>query len=89
MNILERLGLKNQKKCKDIAKKRLQLVLIQDRLELSPTELSALKDDLVKVIADYMPIDRKAMEVSFQRESGAMAMVANIPLEAVRIRKDR
>ncbi|MDO4542660.1 MAG: cell division topological specificity factor MinE [Bacillota bacterium] len=78
----QRLIGRHKNSCKDIAKKRLQLVLIQDRLELSENELKSLKNDLIGVIAEYMPIDKMATEVNFQRRGEQMALVANIPLQA-------
>ena len=37
-----------------IAKERLKLVLVHDRSGLSPLQLEALKDDLLKVLARYV-----------------------------------
>ena len=48
MGFFERLfGKKNSA---DSAKERLQLVLIHDRMDLTPAELDSLKDDLIDTI---------------------------------------
>ncbi|MEG2405472.1 MAG: cell division topological specificity factor MinE, partial [Clostridiales bacterium] len=55
MNLFQKLWKKNSgEDCKNIAKKRLQLVLVQDRINLSNSELSLLKNDLIEVIEKYM-----------------------------------
>lgn len=83
MNIWQRFIGKNRKNCKEVAKKRLQLVLVQDRLSLSQKELTAMKNDLLTVIAGYIPIDPRTTQVDFRRKGQEMALIANIPLNAV------
>jgi len=65
---------------KTVAKERLRLVLVHDRVNVSPKLLQALKEDLIRVISDYMEIDESALEVSLSSESDSVALVANIPV---------
>jgi len=65
---------------KDVAKERLRLVLVHDRASLSPQALENLKNDLVKVISQYLDIDDQGFKVDFSRHDDAMALVANIPI---------
>lgn len=65
---------------KKVAKERLRLVLVHDRADLSPQMLEALKEDLIRVISDYMEIDQDALEVSLTNESDSVALVCNIPV---------
>ena len=44
-----------------------------------------LREDLIAVINKYMEIDQKSLDVSFSREDGAVALIANIPI--VRIKR--
>ena len=67
-----------------VAKERLRLVLVHDRANLSPQLLESLKEDLIRVISDYMEIDRETMEVSFSREEDSLALVASIPVREMR-----
>ena len=69
---------------KDIARERLRLMLVHDRADMEPELMEALKNDLIRVISHYLEVDRDAMEVSFHREDGAVALVASIPVRAVR-----
>lgn len=74
---------------KTVAKERLRLVLVHDRMNVSPQLLEALKEDLIKVITHYMEIDESALEVSLNQEDNSVALMANIPvLRMKRITRD-
>ncbi|MDP1716262.1 MAG: cell division topological specificity factor MinE [Anaerolineales bacterium] len=62
------------------AKERLQLVLVHDRTDLTPAQLEALKDDLLKAISQYIDIDREAVQIGLEREGRSQRLVADIPL---------
>jgi len=63
---------------KDEAKNRLQLVLMHDRTQLSPTLIESMRDELVEVISKYVEIDKSALDLSLEQESNTIALVANI-----------
>jgi cell division topological specificity factor len=65
------------------AKERLRLVLMTDHLELSPELIEAMKRDLVDVISRHVEVDRDRIEVNFERQESALAMLANIPILSV------
>ena len=65
------------------AKERLRLVLMTDHLELAPEMIDAMKRDLVDVISRYVEVDREKIDVSFERQDSALAMLANIPIISV------
>jgi cell division topological specificity factor len=67
-----------------IAKDRLRLVLIHDRASMAPEVLESLKNDMLRVISEYMDIDPNGFKVDFERQDDAMALVANIPILAVK-----
>ena len=58
------------------AKERLRLVLMTDHLELSPELIEAMKRDLVDVISRHVEVDRDKIEVNFERQDSALAMLA-------------
>ena len=66
------------------AHKRLKFVLIHDRANVSPEVMEHIKNDIIKVISNYMEIDQKAMEISLENDQDAVALVANIPVNRVR-----
>ena len=65
------------------AKERLRLVLMTDHLALAPEIIENMKRDLVDVISRYVEVDREKVEVNFEREDRALAMLANIPIVSV------
>ena len=44
------------KTSKNVAKERLKLVLVHDRVDCSPQLLNMIKDDILKVISNYADI---------------------------------
>lgn len=71
---------------KNIAKERLRLVLVHDRASISPYMLNQLKEDLIKVISNYMEIDESALEVNLNQDEREVALVANIPV--IKMKRD-
>jgi cell division topological specificity factor len=65
------------------AKERLRLVLMTDHLALAPEIIENMKRDLVEVISRYVEVDREKVEVNFEQEDRALAMLANIPIVSV------
>lgn len=63
-----------------MAKERLQFVLVQDRINLSPSEMESLKEDLLNVMKKYVDVDDREIDMEINREDQMMAMVANFPL---------
>ena len=69
---------------KNVAKERLRLVLVHDRAGLSPHLIESLKEDLIRVISEYMEIDKQNLEVNFSNEGDSIALMANIPVLRVK-----
>lgn len=65
------------------AKERLRLVLMTDHLALAPEMIEQMKHDLVDVISRYVEVDREKIEVNFEQQDRALAMLANIPILSV------
>lgn len=71
------------------AKERLQLVLIHDRTDLTPTELDALKDDILQAISRHVDIDPAAVQIDVERDGREQRLVADIPLRSLTRRRSR
>lgn len=65
------------------AKERLQLVLIHDRTDLTPTELTSLKDEILEVISRHIDIDSNAVQIAVERDGRQQRLIADIPLRSV------
>ncbi len=80
LDILSRIFVKENTNSKDIARERLRLVLIHDRSMVSPDLLNSLKEDLIRVIKEYMEIEEESWLVNLESDEDSVALVANIPV---------
>lgn len=78
------LSIFKKEKSGKVAKKRLQMVLIQDRTSVSPEVMEKLRDDIIQVISKYMVINQSDMEISLENVEDSVALVANIPVQNMR-----
>ena len=78
------LSMFKKEKSGKVAKKRLQMVLIQDRASVSPEVMEKLRDDIIQVISKYMVINKSDMEISLENVEDSVALVANIPVQNMR-----
>ena len=69
------------------AKERLQLVLIHDRISLTPSELTALKDEILQVISRHLDIDSEAVRIAVEHDGRSQRLVADIPLRSATRRR--
>ena len=82
MGFLERFF--GSKSSKEVAKDRLRLVLINDRIDISPELLDSLRHELIGVITRYVEVDEKNIEMQLGRDNGSFALSASIPVLGVK-----
>ena len=78
--------LRRKKRSKEVAKDRLKLVLIQDRLALSPQTMEQMKDAVIMAISQFIEIDQAGLEFEWKDNQRKKELVASIPVRAVRRR---
>jgi cell division topological specificity factor len=66
------------------AKERMKLVLIHDRIDLTPDSLEKLKDELIEVISRHIEIDPNAVRIEMEQEGREQRLIADIPLQTAR-----
>lgn len=75
-----------RKNSRQIAKDRLKILLISDRVNCSPEMMDMIKADIAKVISKYMKIDTKSMEIQISKtgtkgsRKKTPTLYANIPI---------
>lgn len=84
LNLIQRLFGKDASGSKDIAKERLRLVLVHDRVNMSPQVMEVLKEDMIQVISNYMEINERDMEVTLTQTKSSVALVASIPVNRMK-----
>ena len=83
---MKKFNIFKKKKSSSIAKDRLKILLISDRVNCSAETLEMIKHDIAKVISKYMKIDANSMEIQISKTcsyaNGNMNPVlnANIPI---------
>ena len=82
IEMLKRL-LGKKERSGDLARQRLQVVIINDRANVSPEIMENMRAEIVQVISKYMYIDTREMEFSLENENDTMALVVNIPVVSV------
>lgn len=80
MDILRKLIGRSKPSSSDVAKRRLQLVLVHDRANISPGLLEMIKDEIIGVISRHIDIDRNGVEINFSQKGRETRLVADIPL---------
>ena len=68
------------RKTRAIAKDRLKILLISDRVSCSPKTMDLIRDDIARVLSGYMKIDETQMEVEIRQMSGRESESKNTPV---------
>jgi len=74
---------------KDLAKDRLRMVLMHDRVNCSPDLLEMIKNDILKVLAKYVDINDMELDMQISQELSdanepVSVLCANIPIKNMR-----
>ncbi|HKM03873.1 MAG TPA: cell division topological specificity factor MinE [Lachnospiraceae bacterium] len=83
---MKMLRVLKKKSTSEIAKDRLKILLISDRINCSPEMMELIKTDIAKVISKYMKIDAKSMEIQITktgtkgRNMKNPSLYANVPI---------
>ena len=72
---------KDEEDSKDVAKERLELVLIHDRIDISPDTLEDMKGELIEVVSKYVQIEENKLEINLTQDDKMIAIKANIPVK--------
>jgi cell division topological specificity factor len=87
MGFWDKLRGRRARSSREIAKERLQLVLVHDRANISPGLLQTLEDELITVISRHIEIDREGVEITLTQGKRYNRLVADIPVLGTRQRK--
>lgn len=79
-SLFDRFKGKREPTSAEIAKERLQFVLVTDRSHLSPDKLEAMQTEILMVIKRYIDIDELDVQIKFEQRDRKNYLVADIPL---------
>jgi cell division topological specificity factor len=66
-----------------VARKRMQFVLMHDRMDITPDVMEAVKNDIIAVLSKYMEIDNRSIKVDIEQGKDFMALVSNVQVKRV------
>jgi len=84
MSVFSALFGRREPSSREVAKNRLQLVLVHDRVDLSPQKMQMLRDELISAISKYVEIDVEGMQVNLTQNNRHCRLTADIPVLAAR-----
>jgi cell division topological specificity factor MinE len=73
----------------ELARERLTLMLVHDRLKLTPDLLDRIKGELLEVISKYVEIDESGVDVELTHSEHSDKLVARMPVRRQRIHFER
>jgi cell division topological specificity factor len=82
MQLINRVFKPARSSSRQVAKERLQLVLVHDRTQISPQMLETLKDEIIAVISQHVAIQREGVEITLAQNRRESRLQADIPIVA-------
>jgi cell division topological specificity factor len=77
---LKQAEVEAQNGAKHDAVKRLRMVLLHDRTNISPGTIDNIRTDILTVISKYLEVDQETMDLHLEQENNRIALVANIAM---------
>lgn len=69
----------------ELAKERLKVALVHDRIKVNPELLDMIKADLLKAISQRLDIDEQHVQISMAREDRWDKLLADVPIKRQKI----
>ena len=63
-----------------VAKQRLQMVLVQDRSDVTPGVMELIKDEIIEVLARHLSINPDEVVVNLTQTARESRLVAEVPI---------
>jgi cell division topological specificity factor len=68
------------------AKKRLQVLLIHDQVDITPAQMEEMRSEIAAIAAKYLDVDPDSMELKLDKEDGRVSLVSTLPVNRVTAR---
>ncbi|MCB9453235.1 MAG: cell division topological specificity factor MinE [Anaerolineaceae bacterium] len=72
-------GRSSNKSSSSLAKERLQVILVHDRISLPQEKLQAMKEEILAVISKYVSVRGEDVDIALQHRNRGNLLIAEIP----------
>ena len=86
MNLIERFFPVQRGGSKEDAKSRLKILLVHDQVDLTPSQMDAMRAEILEVIARYCEVDREHVDVRLEKADNGISVVSSVPVRRVTTR---
>lgn len=76
----------NNRGSKEDAKARLKVLLVHDQVDLTPSQLDAMRTEILAVIARYAEVDRDKVDIRLERANDSVRLTSSVPVRRVTAR---
>lgn len=69
----------------ELAKERLKVVLVHDRLKMNPELLAIIRNEILGVVSRHLAVEEEQVQVNLLREGGSEMLHANMPIRREKV----
>jgi len=63
-----------------MARDRLKLILLHDRVNIPPQDMQKMRQEILEVVSKYVDFDSSAVKVEIEEDDNLAVLVANLPI---------
>ncbi|MSP57098.1 MAG: cell division topological specificity factor MinE [Myxococcales bacterium] len=71
---------------KDDAKSRLKILLVHDQVDLTPSQMDAMRAEILAVIARYAEIEATKVDLRLERSTDGVNLISSVAVRRVNAR---